>query len=80
MEQIRKHNINLAILDVMMPGMDGFQLIKKIREMYRLPILHPEPFSKKTPPLSVCWIAGVFLYAWSLNLHRLTGHLGIPCD
>lgn len=37
--QISKETIDLAILDIMMPGMDGFQLIKKIRESYHFPIL-----------------------------------------
>ncbi len=36
---LREQKIDLAILDVMMPGMDGFQLIAKIRESNRLPVL-----------------------------------------
>ncbi|MBE9918314.1 response regulator transcription factor [Paenibacillus donghaensis] len=31
--------IDLAILDIMLPGMDGFQLVKKMRERYQFPIL-----------------------------------------
>lgn len=30
---------DLAILDVMLPGMDGFQICKKIREKYNYPII-----------------------------------------
>lgn len=37
--QVQKHNIDLAILDIMMPGLDGLQLIKKIREAYHFPVL-----------------------------------------
>lgn len=37
--QVQNHNIDLAILDIMMPGLDGLQLIKKIREAYHFPVL-----------------------------------------
>ncbi len=35
----RNHTIDLAILDVMMPGIDGFELCEKIRERYTYPII-----------------------------------------
>ena len=34
-----KLNIDLAILDVMMPDIDGFSLCSKIREKYNFPII-----------------------------------------
>ena len=33
------HDIDLAVLDVMMPGIDGFALCAKIREKYTYPII-----------------------------------------
>ncbi|WDV44596.1 response regulator transcription factor [Clostridiaceae bacterium M8S5] len=36
---IKEQNIDMAILDIMMPGIDGYRLIKKIRENYKIPIL-----------------------------------------
>ena len=33
------HTIDLIILDVMMPGMDGFQVLQKIREKNNVPVL-----------------------------------------
>lgn len=32
-------SISLAIVDIMMPNMDGYHLIKKIREKYNIPII-----------------------------------------
>ena len=39
LEDIDNINIDLAILDVMMPEIDGFSLCKKIRETYNFPII-----------------------------------------
>lgn len=39
LDQLQKHTIDLAILDVMLPDMDGFTLCQKIREQYVFPII-----------------------------------------
>lgn len=36
---VRENEISLAILDVMLPDMDGFSICKKIREKYFFPII-----------------------------------------
>lgn len=38
-ELVQAEKIDLAVLDVMMPKMDGFALTQKIRETYNMPIL-----------------------------------------
>lgn len=39
MKIVNSENIDLAILDVMLPNMNGFELLKKIREKYDFPII-----------------------------------------
>ena len=39
MDVLKNVNIDLAILDVMMPGIDGFLLCTKIRKKYNFPII-----------------------------------------
>ncbi|OZI13642.1 DNA-binding response regulator [Bacillaceae bacterium SAS-127] len=39
LEQVNKVNYELAILDVMMPGMDGYELCSNIRKNFFFPIL-----------------------------------------
>lgn len=36
---MQHYEINLAILDIMMPRMDGYEVIKKIRENYDVPVM-----------------------------------------
>ncbi|WP_079528959.1 response regulator transcription factor [Halobacillus hunanensis] len=37
--KLENHKIDLAIVDLMMPNKDGFQLSKEIREVYDIPII-----------------------------------------
>ncbi|MFD3157764.1 response regulator transcription factor [Haloimpatiens sp. FM7330] len=39
LEIFKKNNIDLAVLDVMMPKLDGFNLLKKIRETSTIPVI-----------------------------------------
>ncbi|WP_462158713.1 response regulator [Pseudoalteromonas sp. GB56] len=39
MEYLNKHQIDLMILDVMLPGKDGFSVCREVRDKYSLPIL-----------------------------------------
>ncbi|GAB6154226.1 hypothetical protein JCM17380_29760 [Desulfosporosinus burensis] len=39
LEVFLKHSIDLAILDVMMPKLDGFNLLRKIRETSEIPVI-----------------------------------------
>lgn len=39
LKYIRTGHVDLAILDVMLPDMSGFQLCKKIREKYQYPVI-----------------------------------------
>ncbi|MFD0712694.1 response regulator transcription factor [Paenibacillus sp. GCM10027626] len=36
---IRGSSVDLAVVDIMMPRLDGYQVIKHIREQYKLPII-----------------------------------------
>lgn len=38
-ETMKTQEIHLAILDVMMPGLDGFNLLRKIREISTVPVI-----------------------------------------
>lgn len=38
-EIVRNQKIDLAVLDIMMPKLNGYELIKKIREQYNMPIV-----------------------------------------
>lgn len=38
-EAIKKHNPHVVILDLMMPGMDGWQVCKNVREFSDVPIV-----------------------------------------
>lgn len=38
-EYLKDHTVDLAIFDVMLPGIDGFELVRKIRENYYYPVI-----------------------------------------
>lgn len=36
---VRERPVDLVILDIMMPGLDGYEVTRQIREQYRMPII-----------------------------------------
>ena len=48
LEQIKNNKFDLLILDVMMPGLNGIELTKKIRNQYNIPILMLTALSETT--------------------------------
>lgn len=39
LNRLKQDNFHLIVLDIMLPGMDGFQVLQKIREMGPIPVL-----------------------------------------
>lgn len=39
LDVLKDKNIDIAIIDIMMPNMDGYELIKVIRKQYRIPVI-----------------------------------------
>ena len=39
LEILDKEEIHLMVLDIMMPGMDGLEVCRRVREKYNIPIL-----------------------------------------
>lgn len=38
-QAVQTHSIDLAILDIMMPGLDGHEVTRQIREQHQMPII-----------------------------------------
>ena len=56
LELLLAHEVALALLDVQMPGMDGFELLARLRERSPavLALLDGDPFDG-TPPAALRW-------------------------
>lgn len=39
LRQLENHSVNLVLLDIEMPGMDGFETLKRIKEQYAVPVV-----------------------------------------
>lgn len=39
LQAVQNHSIDLAILDIMMPGLDGYEVTRLIREQHNMPII-----------------------------------------
>lgn len=37
--KLQENKVDLAIIDIMMPGMDGYQLVRKIRTKFTMPVI-----------------------------------------
>ena len=49
LEILEKEDIHMVLLDIMMPGMDGLEMCKKIRENNNIPIIMQVPASPLHP-------------------------------
>ena len=61
LECVAGTKIDLAILDVMLPGIDGFEILKKIREKYTFPVimLTAKTATTTVPVAAACERAGI---------------------
>ena len=55
LEILEKEEIHLVLLDIMMPGMDGLEMCRKIRETNNIPIIM---LSAKSTDLDRSWAWG----------------------
>ncbi len=39
LKYLEKNGVDIIILDIMLPGMDGFQVLRKIRETISIPVI-----------------------------------------
>ena len=39
LEHLRSRHVDLALFDIMMPLIDGFQLLRKMRQDYKIPVI-----------------------------------------
>ncbi|MFO7843466.1 MAG: response regulator [Bacteroidales bacterium] len=53
LELVRENNYQVLLLDIMMPGLDGFQVLEKIQQDKRLKKLHVIIISAKTDSWSI---------------------------
>lgn len=78
--QIIKENQNnngfsLIILDVMMPYMDGFQVLKKIREVSNIPVLMLTAKSNEEDKVLGLWLGADDYLTKPFNINELTARV-----
>ena len=56
LEVIEKEDIHLAIVDIMMPRMDGISMVVKLREKYDFPVIFLSAKSEEVDKLSLIHI------------------------
>lgn len=39
LQVLKVHKVDIALIDIMMPNMDGYELVKKIRKEYKIPLI-----------------------------------------
>ncbi|OBZ14742.1 DNA-binding response regulator [Bacillus sp. FJAT-27264] len=75
LDYIRLHNIDFVILDIMMPGMDGLEVCRVIREQHNTPILFLSARDREMDKIIGLEIGADDYMTKPFSLHELTSRI-----